>query len=138
MWPAAVLNQLITPANSLAAPGPSHKIRVWYAPYHQDVLEEFNYVTKMAVTEVPCLNIDKDLKVADTGFALTQVHKIHVSENQTRIRVFHISTKVKGPSQNNKSLYFLTHKFLSLLQSILNHFCLTYRHKYSLIKHGAF
>jgi len=36
-------------------------------------------VTKMAVTELPCLNSDKDFKVADSGFALTQVYKKHFS-----------------------------------------------------------
>ena len=71
---------------------------------------------------MPYLNSDKDFKVADIGFALTQVCKIDASlnwENQARIRDFHVSTKVKGPSQNNTSLYYtfypLTHEFLSLL-----------------------
>ena len=55
-----------------------HKIRVWLASYHGVVLEEFNFsemTTKMTVTEVPCINSDKDFKVADSGFALTQVYK---------------------------------------------------------------
>ena len=76
----------------------------------------------MAVTEVPCLNSDRDFKVAESGFALTHVYKIDVSligKNQTRIQVFHVSTKEKGPSQNNTSLCFtlypLTHEFPSLL-----------------------
>jgi len=29
-----------------------------------------NDVTKMAVTEVPCLNSDKEFRVAESGFAL--------------------------------------------------------------------
>ena len=48
-------------------------------------------MTKVAVTEMPYLNSDKDFKVADIGFALTQVYKIDTSlnwENQARIRVF--------------------------------------------------
>ena len=83
----------------------------------------------MAVREVPCLNSDRDFKVADSGFALTQVYKIDLSlnwKNQTRIWVFLVSTKEKGPSQNNTSLCFtlypLTHEFLSLLWCYLNHF----------------
>ena len=51
----------------------------------------------MAVMEVDCLNSDKDFKVAESGFVLTQVYKIDVSlKNQTRIRVSHLSTKVKS------------------------------------------
>ena len=69
--------------------------------------------------EVLCINSDKDFKVTDSGFTLTQVYKIHFWENQTRIGVSHVSTNVKSPSQNNASLcftlYSLTHKFLSLL-----------------------
>ena len=72
--------------------------------------------------EVPRINIDKDFKVADSGFALTQVYKIDISlnwENQNKIRVSHESTKVKDPSQNNKNLCFilypLIHEFLTLL-----------------------
>ena len=87
----------------LSAPAPSH----------------FNCddVTKMAVTEVPCLNSDKDFKVADSGFALIASYTRDVSLNWARILVSHVSTKVKGPSQN-KSLFHslsLTHEFLSLL-----------------------
>jgi len=56
----------------------------------------------MAIAEVPCLNSDKDFKLAIHGFTLTQVYLIHVSVNlKTTIQISHISTKLKGLSQNN-------------------------------------
>ena len=62
----------------------------------------------MAITEVLCINSDKDFKVTDNGFALTQIYKIHFSlnwENQTKIGVCHIYRHKRPLPEQCKSLF---------------------------------
>ena len=73
----------------------------------------------MAITEVLCINSDKDFKVTDSGFALTQVYKYTTGKIRPELEFLtYLPTWKALP----KSLYSLTQKFLSLLWCYLNHF----------------